>query len=88
MGLLEFALIFSVVFALYNLQQIKITLKEKGLTVDVIKGSLGDYRKFKDLIRNEPDRDFKMKYQKILNGLHFSLFGMVLFAIIILRMRL
>ena len=88
MGLLEFALIFSVVFALYNLQQIKITLKEKGFTVDVIKGSLGDYRKFKDLIRNEPDQNIKIKYQKILNALHFSLFGLVLFAIIILRVRL
>lgn len=88
MGLLEFALIFSVIIALYNIQQIKITLKEKGLTVDVIKGSLGDYRKFKDLIRNEPDQQSKMKYQKILNGLHFSLFGLVLFAIIILRVRL
>ncbi len=88
MGLLEFALIFSVIIALYNLQQIKITLKEKGLTVDVIKGSLGDYRKFKDLIRNEPDQEFKMKYQKILNGFHFALFGIVLFAIMILRVRL
>jgi len=88
MDLLEFALIFTVIVALYNLQQIKITLKEKGLTVDVIKGSLGDYRKFKDLIRNEPDQQSKMKYQRILNGLHFSLFGLVLFAIMILRVRL
>ncbi len=88
MGLLEFALIFTVVFTLYNLQQIKITLKEKGLIVDVIKGSLGDYRKFKDLIRNESDQILKMKYQKILNGLHFSLLGIVLFAIMILRLRL
>ena len=64
MGLLEFALIFTVIYALYNLQQIKITLKEKGFTVDVIKGSLGDYRKFKDLIRNEPDQKKKMEYQK------------------------
>ena len=88
MGLLEFALIFSVIIALYNLQQIKITLKEKGLTVDVIKGSLGDYRKFKDLIRNEADQQSKMKYQRILNAFHFSLFGLVLFTIIILRVRL
>jgi hypothetical protein len=88
MGLLEFALIFTVIFALYNLQQIKITLKEKGQTVDVIKGSLGDYRKFKDLIRNEPDQQSKMKYQKILNSFHFALFGIALFAVIILRLRL
>jgi hypothetical protein len=88
MGLLEFALIFAVVFTLYNLQQIKITLKEKGLAVDVIKGSLGDYRKFKDLIRNESDQSLKIKYQKILNGLYFSLFGIVLFVIMIVRHRL
>jgi len=88
MDLLEFALIFTVIYALYNLQQIKITLKEKGFMVDVIKGSFGDYRKFKDLIRNEPDQKSKMKYQRILNGLHFGLFGLVLFAIMILRVRL
>ena len=88
MGLLEFALIFTIIYALYNLQQIKITLKEKGLTVDVIKGSLGDYRKFKDLIRNELDQEVKIKYQKTLNGFHFALFGIVLFAIIILRGRM
>ena len=88
MDLLEFALIFTVVFTLYNLQQIKITLKEKGLTVDVFKGSLEDYRKFKDLIRNESNQILKMKYQRILNGLHFSLFGIVLFVIMILRLRL
>ncbi len=88
MDLLEFALIFTVIYALYNLQQIKIILKEKGLTVDVIKGSFGDYRKFKDLIRNEPDQQSKMKYQRILNGFHFSLFGLVLFAFMILRDRL
>lgn len=88
MGLLEFALIFTVVFTLYNLQQIKMILKEKGQTVDVIKGSLGDYRKFKDLIRNEPDQILKMKYQRILNGLYFSLLGLVFFTILILRVRL
>ena len=71
MGLLEFALIFTVVFTLYNLQQIKITLKEKGLTVEVFKGSFKDYRKFKNLIRNESNQILKMKYQKILNSLHF-----------------
>ena len=88
MGLLEFALIFTVVFTLYNLQQIKMILKEKGQTVDVIKGSLGDYRKFKDLIRDEPDQILKMKYQRILNGLYFSLLGLVFFTIMILRVRL
>ncbi len=56
--------------------------------MDVIKGSFGDYRKFKDLIRNEPDQKKKMEYQRIINGFHFALFGIVLFAIIILRGRL
>jgi len=88
MGLLEFSLIFTVVFALYNLQQIKMTLKEKGLTVDVFKGSLRDYRKFKDLTRDEPDQSLKMKYQKTLNSLHFSLLGIVLFVMMILRHHL
>ena len=88
MGWLEFALIFSIIIALYNVQQIKLTLKDKGYTVDMFKGMLGDYRKFKELMYEEPDQKIKLKYQKILNGLLFSLVGVVLFAIMILRNRL
>lgn len=88
MGMLEFALIFSVIIALYNIQQIKLTLKDKGHTVDTFRGMLGDYQKFKKLMHDEPDQKIKIKYQKILNGLLFSLVGVVLFALLILRARL
>jgi hypothetical protein len=88
MGLLEFALIFSVVIALYNLQQIKMVLKEKGHTVDMFKGLLGDHRKFKELMGSEPDEQRKLKYRQTLNGLYFSLLGVVLFGIMVLRARL
>ena len=88
MGMLEFALIFSVIIALYNIQQIKLTLKDKGHMVDMFTGMLRDYRKFKELMHDEPDQKIKIKYQKILNGLLFSLVGVVLFAIMILRNRL
>ena len=88
MGLLEFALIFSVVIALYNLQQIKMVLKDKGHTVDMFKGLLADHRKFKDLLRTEPDAKRKIKYRQTLNGLYFSLLGVVLFGIMVLRARM
>ena len=88
MGLLEFALIISIVIALYNLQQIKMVLKEKGHTVDMFKGLLTDHRKFKDLMRTEPDETRKLKYRQILNGLYFSALGAAVFGIMILRARL
>lgn len=88
MGLLEFALIFSVIIALYNLQQIKMVLKEKGHMVDAFKGLLADHRKFKELLRTEADEKRKLKYRQTLNGLYFSLLGVVLFGIMVLRARL
>ena len=88
MGLLEFALIFSVVIALYNLQQMKMVLKEKGHTVDMFKGLLGDHKKFKELLHSEPDETRKLKYRQTLNGLYFSLLGVILFGIMVLRARL
>ena len=88
MGLLEFALIFSAVIALYNLQQIKMTLKDKGYTVAMLTGWLSDYQQFKGLIEKEPDQKVKIKYQQILNGLYFSLGGIVVFAAMVLRNRL
>jgi len=36
----------------------------------------------------KPDYQSKMKYQRIFNDLHFVLFGLVLFTIMILRGRL
>ena len=88
MGLLEFALVFSIVIALYNLQQMKMVLKEKGHMVDMFKGLLGDHRKFKDLLRTEPDEQRKLKYRQTLNGLYFSLLGVILFGIMVLRARM
>lgn len=88
MGLLEFALIFSIVIALYNLQQMKMALKEKGHPVELFKGVLADHRKFKDLLHSEPDEKRKLKYRQTLNGLYFSLLGAVLFGIMVLRARL
>lgn len=85
MGLFEFALLFSAVVALYNFQQIKMALKDKGYTVDMFTGWLRDYRQFKTLIENEPDQKRKIEYQKNLNGLHFSLLGFIIFAVLILR---
>ena len=84
MGLFEFAMILSVVVALYNIQQIKLILRDKGYTVDAFKGWLQDYRRFKALIPKEPSQKIQNKYNMILNGLHFSLLGTVLFAILVL----
>ena len=81
MSLIEFALFFSVVIALYNIQKIKIILKEKGYPVDMLTGWMADYRHFKGLIEKEPDQKAKIKYQQILSGLLFSLGGLVFFAI-------
>ncbi len=87
MSLFEFALIFSVVIAIYNIQQIKITLKQKGYAVEMFSGWLKDYQTFKSLIQSESDQKTKVKYQQILNGLHFSLGGTVLFAALIIHRR-
>lgn len=85
MGLFEFALLFSAVVALYNFQQIKIALKNRGHAVQMFSGWMRDYRQFKTLIEEESDQKRKIEYQKNLNGLHFSLLGMVIFAVLLLR---
>ena len=85
MGWLEFAFLFSAVVALYNFQQIKIALKEKGYPIEMFTGWLRDYRQFKELIENESDDLRRINYQKCLNTLNFSLLGMILFAFLILR---
>ena len=88
MSLIGFALIFTVAVALYNLQQIKMILKEKGHAVDIFSGWLVDYRKFKDLVRREAAQETKIRYQRILNGFHFSLAGLVFLIILLLKDRL
>ena len=85
MGLFEFALLFSAVVALYNFQQIKIALKNRGHSVEMFTGWMRDYRQFKILIEEESDQKRKIEYQKNLNGLHFSLLGMAIFAVLLLR---
>ena len=75
MGLVEIAIFISAIIAMYNIQQIKMTLKEKGFLVDPFTGWLRDYRQFKDLIIKETDQVQKLRYQRILNGLHVSLIG-------------
>ena len=88
MTLLEVALILSVVIAMYNLQQIKITLKQKGYTVEMLSGFVQDYRQFKALMQSESDQTIQAKYKQTLNGLYFSLFGIALFAVMVLQDRL
>lgn len=85
MGLLEFALIVSIVIALYNVQQIKGILKDKGYVVSAFSGWLEDYRRFKGLIPKESDQKVQLKYQQILNGLLFSLIGVVAFTLMLVR---
>lgn len=85
MGLLEVAIIFSVFIALYNMQQIKITLKQKGYDVSMLSGWLRDYKNFKALVQEESDQKIKIKYQQNLNGLHFSLAGLAVMLFLILR---
>ena len=85
MGLLEVAVIFSVFIALYNMQQIKITLKQQGYDVNMLTGWLRDYKNFKALVQEESDQKIKVKYQQNLNGLHFSLGGLAVILFLILR---
>ena len=88
MGLFELAMFVSVVVALYNLQQIKMILKEKGYIVDMLTGWYRDYQQFKQLVQTEKDQKAKLKYQRILNGLHFSLGGFFFFAAMTMRNQL
>lgn len=88
MSLFEIALVISAIFAMYNLQQVKITLKQKGFDVEMLSGWLKDHRQFKSLIQSEEDEKTKVKYQQTLNGLYFSLFGIVLFGFLVIQNRM
>ena len=85
MGLYEFAFVFSVVVALYNFQQIKMALKDKGYDVEMFTGWLRDYRQFKAMIQKETDQQRKMNYQKNINTLNFALLGTIFFAVLIIH---
>ena len=88
MSLFEIALVISAIFAMYNLQQVKITLKQKGYDVEMLSGWLKDHRQFKSLIQSEKDQKTKVKYQQTLNSLYFSLFGIVLFGFLVIQNRM
>ncbi len=88
MGLVEYALLITLAVVLYNLQQLKMILKEKGYPVDMFTGWLQDYRQLKDLCQQARDEDERLKYQKILNGLHFSIAGLIFCIVLLLRDRL
>ena len=84
MSWLHFGLIGAFVFALHSLQQIKMTLKDKGYPVDLMTGWLDDYRRFKKLTLEEPDKETRYKYQRILNGLYLALAGLVFIPLLII----
>jgi hypothetical protein len=88
MSWLEIGLIGSVIFALYYVQQIKMTLKERGFNVEMFSGWLSDYKRFKELIANEKDERRKIKCQGILNGLHLALAGLVVIAYFLISRHL
>lgn len=84
MNWLAIGLIGAIVFALHAFQQIKIILKEKGHPVDMMTGWFDDYRRFKQMSLEEPDEQTRYKYQRILNGLHMALAGLVLFPLLMI----
>jgi hypothetical protein len=84
MNWLQIGLFFSIIYMLYCVQQIKMILKSKGFDVDLLKGPVEDYRRFKRLIDTEDDPRRKNKYQNLLNGLHFALVGTVVIAAFLL----
>jgi hypothetical protein len=75
MGWLEMGLMVSVIFILYAVQQMKITLKEKGRPVELIAGWFKDYQAFKKLAEEELDPPTKAKYAGILNSLYLAIGG-------------
>lgn len=84
MSWMNIGLIGAIVFALHALQQIKMTLKDKGHHVEMMTGWLEDYRKFKQLAIDEPDEPTRQKYQRILNGLYLALAGLVFIPLLMI----
>jgi len=87
MNWLEIGVIGAVVFAVYYMQQIKITLKDKGHDVGFFTGWLADYRSFKGLIAEEADEEARNGYQRILNGLYLALAGVVAIPLLMIYGR-
>ena len=84
MNWLSIGLIGAIVFTLHSLQQIKMTLKDKGYQVDMMTGWLEDYRRFKQMTLSEPDETTRYKYQRILNGLYLALAGLVFIPLLMI----
>ena len=77
MSWMHIGLIGAIVFTLHSLQQIKMTLKDKGHHVDMMTGWIDDYRRYKKLTSEETDETTRYKYQRVLNGLYLALAGLV-----------
>lgn len=77
MSWMHIGLIGAIVFTLHSLQQIKMTLKDKGHHVEMMTGWLDDYRRYKQLASEETDETTRYKYQRVLNGLYLALAGLV-----------
>ncbi len=84
MNWLSIGLIGAIVFTLHSLQQIKMTLKDKGYQVEMMTGWLEDYRRFKQMTLSEPDETTRYKYQRILNGLYLALAGLVFIPLLMI----
>lgn len=84
MNWLHIGFIGAIVFTLHAFQQIKMTLKEKGYQVDLMTGWVDDYRRFKQLAREETDEPARTKYQRVLNGLYMALAGLVVIPLLII----
>jgi hypothetical protein len=87
MGWLQLGWVGSIVFFLYYLQQIKMTLKDKGHEVSLVTGWISDFRKFKQLANSEPDEKSKGQYVAILNGLYLSLLGLGAISLLLLKAK-
>lgn len=85
MGWLEMGLLVSIVFILYAFQQMKITLKERGLPVELFSGWLNDFKTFKKLAEEEMDPPTKAKYTGILNSLYLALAGGAVLIFMLLK---
>ena len=84
MSWLAIGLLGAVIFALHSLQQIKMTLKDKGYRVEMLAGWFEDYRQFKQLAAEEPDETARNQYQRVLNGLYLALGGLVLIPVLMI----
>jgi hypothetical protein len=68
----DIAVICPIVIGIYHVQQIKIALKSRGEYVEMFGGWLADYRRIKDLAAREGDETVRLRYQRLVSGLHLS----------------